>query len=169
MDQLSILLSPEERMYDTVREALEETLYSNGLDASYLTLEQRKNYYSVLFDKTSVVVRISNKPAPMLSVPTSSLLSTTDFCSMVDDKKSDYTKIKIFPSESIEKYAFMLQSVLQGIIDRIPKEYDCCSQYLACSDAQGCIHPDKKFALKCGYRKVLKSGKIFFGKNRNVD
>ena len=169
MDQLSILLSPEERMYDAVRGALEKTLYSNGLDASYLSLEQRKTYHSVLFDKTSVIVRISNKPTPALSVPTAILLSTPDFCSMVNDKNCDYTKIKIPPSESIEKYTYMLQSVLQGIIDRIPKEYDCCSQYLACSDALSCVHSDKKFALKCGYRKILKSGKVFFGINRNVD
>lgn len=44
----------------------------------------------------------------------------------------------------------------------------CCSRYLECSDAKQCVHPDPAFALGCGYRKILASGKIYYGENRNV-
>lgn len=54
-------------------------------------------------------------------------------------------------------------------IERVPKEFDCCSRFEACSDTKVCIHPDSSFSMLCGYRKILKNGKIFFGKNRNID
>lgn len=62
----------------------------------------------------------------------------------------------------------VLCAILHVLIDKMPKEWDCCSRYLACSDAKKCIHPDPAFAVKCGYRRILKSGRIFYGKNRNI-
>lgn len=168
MDQLALLLTPEEQAYEIIKPALEEALRYNGLDESYLSLQCRKNYHSVLFDRSTVVARISSKPTPSLSVPTSLLLSSQDYSSMVSSRQSDYSKISMLELSNITEYTFMLQAVLQGIIDRIPKEYDCCSRYMECSNAKACIHPDKKFALKCGYRKNLNSGKIFYGKNRSI-
>ncbi|MEG1240238.1 MAG: hypothetical protein RSD46_02700, partial [Oscillospiraceae bacterium] len=47
--------------------------------------------------------------------------------------------------------------------------FSCCSRYDACSDAKDCIHPDKKVSAACTYRRKLRQGIIFFGKNRNVD
>ncbi len=46
--------------------------------------------------------------------------------------------------------------------------FDCCSQYMQCSDAGYCIHPDIMFAGQCTYRQKLKNGIIFFGEKRNV-
>lgn len=46
--------------------------------------------------------------------------------------------------------------------------FDCCSHYMACSDAKQCVYSDIMFAGKCTYRKKLKSNIIFFGVNRNV-
>lgn len=57
---------------------------------------------------------------------------------------------------------------LQDAINRLPKGWDCCSRYMECSDAKRCVHPDPTFALSCGYRKILASGKIYYGTNRNV-
>lgn len=46
--------------------------------------------------------------------------------------------------------------------------FDCCSQYMQCSKASHCIHPDIMFAGQCTYRQKLKKGIIFFGEKRNV-
>lgn len=46
--------------------------------------------------------------------------------------------------------------------------FDCCSHYQECSDLGHCVHPDIMFAGQCSYRKKLKSGVVFFGKNRNI-
>lgn len=47
--------------------------------------------------------------------------------------------------------------------------FGCCSKYLECSDAKRCLHADELRYASCTYRKNLESGKIFYGKNRNVD
>jgi hypothetical protein len=46
--------------------------------------------------------------------------------------------------------------------------FDCCSRYMACSDARNCVHPSKEFSLSCSYRRAIKQGVIFYGVNRNV-
>ena len=47
--------------------------------------------------------------------------------------------------------------------------FDCCNRYLECSDAKECTHPDRDFSLCCSYRRMLKQGVIFYGKNRTTD
>ena len=85
--------------------------------------------------------------------------------------KSDesYVRVLIDQDHTIESYSSFLVAVTEAAIDRLPKEWDCCSRYNECSDAKTCVHPDKVFALGCGYRKILNSGRIFYGKNRNID
>lgn len=169
MDQLNLLMTPEENAYEKVKPFLIETLLENGLDDSYLTFEERKSYHSVLFKNTSLIVRFAGRPSASLSIPTSLLTASSGFSSMADEKKAAYTKIPLATLEDVQKHIFMLQDVLQAMIDRIPKDFDCCSRYMECSDAMRCIHPDKDFALLCGYRKVLRSGRVFYGKNRNIN
>lgn len=169
MDQLTIIQTPEDSAVDAVKSSMRKTLQENWIDESYLSVEPRKGYQSVLFNGASVVVRISSRPKPTLSVPTSVLLATESYSSMVDKPHNDYTKIKIDSFENINQYVNMLQEVLQVVIDRFPKDFDCCSRYLECSDAKRCVHPDTEFAVKCGYRKILRRGRIFYGKNRNID
>lgn len=45
----------------------------------------------------------------------------------------------------------------------------CCGRYMECSDAKICVHPDLDFAKGCYYFHNLRRGKIFYGKNRNID
>jgi len=46
--------------------------------------------------------------------------------------------------------------------------FGCCGSYLECSNVGHCIHSDIMFSGRCAYRQNLKSGKIFYGKNRNI-
>lgn len=72
-------------------------------------------------------------------------------------------------NEPVSEYANALADVLQETINQLPKEWDCCSRYMECSNAKRCVHPDPALALKCGYRKILASGKIYYGENRNIE
>lgn len=47
--------------------------------------------------------------------------------------------------------------------------FGCCSRYEMCSDAKKCVHENKLFACACQYKRNLESGRIFYGKNKNVD
>lgn len=49
------------------------------------------------------------------------------------------------------------------------ERFGCCSRYEQCSDAKKCIHPDFILSRACAYRKNLEAGKIFYGKNRNIE
>jgi len=57
---------------------------------------------------------------------------------------------------------------MECVIDAIPKQFDCCSRYEECSNAKRCIHPNPETALICGYRKIMKKGRIYYGKNKNI-
>lgn len=46
--------------------------------------------------------------------------------------------------------------------------FGCCSSYMECSNQKKCIK-DNDFSRNCYYRKNLEIGKIFYGKNRNID
>lgn len=84
--------------------------------------------------------------------------------------KSDNAFLRIPLTSDIEadKYTNTLCSILIDIIMSIPKEFSCCSRYKECSDVGKCIHPDRKFAMGCFYKRVLKSGRVFYGKNAKV-
>ena len=47
--------------------------------------------------------------------------------------------------------------------------FSCCSKYTECSDALKCIHENSMYARGCEYRKNLENGKIFYGKNKNIE
>ena len=85
--------------------------------------------------------------------------------------KSDekYKRILIDHEHSVESYTDFLLQITGEAMNRYPQEWSCCSRYMECSDAKSCIHPDKAFALGCGYRRVLNSGRVFYGVNRNID
>lgn len=46
--------------------------------------------------------------------------------------------------------------------------FACCGFYEKCSDEKKCIHEDLQYAKACQYRKNLESGRIFYGKNKNI-
>lgn len=45
----------------------------------------------------------------------------------------------------------------------------CCGKFNECSDNKKCVHENTFYARACYYRKNLEAGRIFYGKNRNVD
>lgn len=47
--------------------------------------------------------------------------------------------------------------------------FSCCSRFNQCSDAKKCIHENKLYSTACTYRKNLEAGRIFYGKNKNID
>lgn len=159
MEQFTMFFIPEVDAYEKIKPALIDILSLNGLEEEYLSIEEKKSYYSVYFDKSSVIVRIHSGRKPYIELP--------------DQKKKifgvkDYRRIPLSDLLDISLYQEDIRNSLESIIDGITKEFDCCHRFEECSNAKACTHPDKKFALLCGYRKILKNGHIFYGKNRNV-
>ena len=152
MDQLGLFYIPEIDAYEKIKPALLEVLFSNGLTEEYLSIEEKKSYFSICFRKSSVIVRIRGGKKPRIEIP--------DGC--------DYRKIPLSNLGEIHDFVPEIKDSLESVINNIAKEFDCCHLFEKCSNEKVCVHQNKDFALMCGYRKILKSGRIFYGDNRNV-
>ena len=147
-----------------------------GGDSSLLSITATKptkfsagGYTVVKFGNlTAFRIRIRGKQH-YISIPTSLAdLIPTDAPCKKPTKNEKYYRVLITDEYPFESYTPFLVNVVSETVNRYPKEWDCCSRYLECSDAKTCVHPDKAFALGCGYRKILSSGRIFYGNNRNI-
>ncbi|NLV86852.1 MAG: hypothetical protein GX025_06515 [Clostridiales bacterium] len=76
-----------------------------------------------------------------------------------------YRRIPLESIEDTAEYTSLLCEIAEAMILAIPKDFSCCHRYEACSDDGKCIHPDREFAMGCYYKRNLKSGQIFYGKN----
>ena len=80
------------------------------------------------------------------------------------------TRIRInYTSENL--VPFIEANVSYCIDNYVSKEssFGCCSRYEKCSDKGKCVHENLLYSKACAYRSNLEQGRIFYGKNRNVD
>ena len=76
-----------------------------------------------------------------------------------------------FPIDSPNLYSYIESIILYRLAHYRTAEstFSCCSKFNQCSDAKRCLHENKLYSTACTYRKNLESGRIFYGKNRNID
>lgn len=140
-----------------------------GGDSQLMNISATSSYTAVMFGNlTAFRLRIRGKQC-YISVPlTLADLIPNDAPTKKASTSEKYCRVLISDEHPIDSYISFLINIVGETVNRYPKEWDCCSRYLECSDAMTCTHPDKAFALGCGYRKVLSSGRVYFGKNRNI-
>lgn len=81
----------------------------------------------------------------------------------------DFTEVS-FSLGSVSIYSFIRDVVMQGLaIYESTSSFACCSQFIRCSDEKKCVHVNKLYSKGCMYRTNLEAGRIFYGKNRNID
>lgn len=66
-------------------------------------------------------------------------------------------------------FAALLQQAVDDYETPTNDAFGCCSKWEKCSDEKMCLHHNLLYAKRCMYRKHLEAGRIFYGKNRNVD
>ena len=72
-------------------------------------------------------------------------------------------------SPDLLHYMEMLKNMKRVIFrNLITDTFACCNDFERCSNALKCLHPENRFYNGCMYRKNLESGKIFYGKNKNI-
>ena len=161
----------EDSVYDILKNTLLEIVYSNNVSPEKLILKTGKSYSSVFYD-TQMAFRIccrDNHHYFGVSTIYTKLAPATLTQNITKDGRSEgFTNFAFDASHNgILQFAEFLSSVLDFAIDSLPKEFDCCSYYEECSNAKHCINP--RIATGCGYRRIMKKGRIFYGSNRNVD
>ena len=149
--------------------AMRVAVEQHGGNPGLLILSATKSYTAVLLCNFTVFrLRLRGKQYSISVPQIFSDLIPEDAPKMRVSSEPKYIRLLIDEHHSIDFYTSLLCQIAGTTVDRYPKEWDCCSRYLECSNAESCTHPDKAFAMQCGYRKILSSGQIFFGSKRNV-
>lgn len=149
---------------DQICHMLNQLIAENGLDGLTVGVSELKSSasstkHSIVFLDNLIVRVYIGKKKKYLELP--------DIKKPNERKK--LVKIDFADLREILDYYDRIADVCQYRLDGALKEFSCCSQYMACSDAKICTKADKLEALGCYYRRVLHSGRIFYGINRNVD
>ena len=94
------------------------------------------------------------------------------------DVEINKRKSEVFTRVSINENSDAIKSLVKFIIESLFDDFfvsggghrfGCCNLYVECSDAKKCLHENKMYARGCAYHHNLSAGKIFYGKNRNID
>lgn len=169
---LTSFQTKEEQTYFLVEAQIRSVILKNFLGEEYLSFQACKDYWSITYS-SALIARIHfGKKLSYFSVDVHASQALLDQAGIAYDiKKSekDFARILIHEPEDIIPALDIIAAVTQKVLDAIPKEFDCCSRVEACSDAQKCIQPDDAMRIGCGYRKIMASGRIFYGENRNVE
>ena len=155
----------------SIRPALVQAVIKQGGPGDLIAFKPRKAATSVSFQSFTVFrLCLREKGQQYLSIPSVFQdMIPPEFPSKNLRSDTGYVRLYIDGEHPVESYTEFLAKIAGETVNRYPKEWDCCSRYMECSDAKHCVHPDKTLALECGYRKILNSGKVFYGKNRNID
>lgn len=86
--------------------------------------------------------------------------------------KSDTANVHVFLSKKAESLVPFIKEIIEyELANYVSKaaSFGCCSRFIECSDAKHCVHENKLYSKACMYRTNLDAGRIFYGKNRNID
>ena len=162
----------EERTFHLVEETIRGVIRTNSLGEEFLSFQKGKTDYWSITYFGALIARIHfGKKVSYFAVDAAVKGQLEKSGIRYDTTKSDqdFVRILLREPEDILPCLDVVVAVTQRVLDSIPKEFDCCSRFQACSDARRCVQPDDALRIGCGYRKVMASGRIFYGTNRNID
>ena len=100
------------------------------------------------------------------------ILEQKSFDITYSKRESDaFTRVSIDHKSDrfIEFSLLVIKSMLDTYFSKGGQSFGCCSMFEECSDTKKCLHENKLYARGCAYYHNLKQGRIFYGKNRNVE
>lgn len=170
---VDIGVSKEREAYSIVEKALRETLSKDNLSPDSVFFRegdsQKSQFSSIyLFSENNLLCRICFRGKQnYISVPAQYKdLIPEEYEYRVLASDPGVCRITLNTTQDVEGLTDVLCDIVEAQTDAYPAEFGCCSRYEACSDACRCIHPDPNMAIRCIYRKNLKKGRIFYGKNK---
>ena len=86
-------------------------------------------------------------------------------------KSDDIYMHVIIPANHAELANYIKKNAKYAYVNYQPKvaRFGCCGNYKECSNAKKCIHENKLYSKACFYRENLEAGRIFYGKNCNIN
>lgn len=168
-------LEKEKETFDAMQPILQSVLLRENIPFDSITFRQveaeQSQYSSVYFyGEGNLFCRISFRGKQSHFSISSKYENIIPESVITKKTKSDnnYVRIPISNPTEICNYSELLSQILDDTINTLQNDFSCCSRYEECSDAKKCINPNVEFALHCAYRKNLKKGNIFYGKNKTI-
>lgn len=168
---MEAMIPDEQKAFELIYPELKDIIYNAPIDSGILIFQEIADCSSVYFLDSSEIffrVRLRKKTRYILFSEEFVDLLPPDTETIRTKSEAGMVRIPMQTYKDILKYVPALRGILERLCRR-HRDFGCCGRYEACSDAKACIHPDPKFALGCMYRQNLRDGKIFYGKNRNID
>ncbi len=112
--------------------------------------------------KDGIELLVRNMQFDQISLPPTAKLK---------DLKSDKVfRHVVFDASDSDVFLYIRENILYCLRNYRSKArtFGCCSQFIRCSDERRCVHENKLYSTACTYRHHLESGRIFYGKNKNV-
>lgn len=179
MEQLNLFAIPAEKdaewVFGFFADDLQNVIERNNVPSTILQKQMRNGFLSVFLDYQNVLETASSQSdvgrvlfriyikKKVHYFEISTFFIDEGHMLSEQDKKQGFVRINFETEpESFLQYKDILCNALDKAIDSIPKEFDCCHMYNQCSNAGKCITPRKHIALKCSYRRILKSGKVYY-------
>ena len=152
-----------------------ETVYNSILrmlreDDSTVTLRINKNNASIyMFGSVAFSIRINSRTRCLESYSPVAI-SYVDRIPGASVAKDESVRFPIATSKDVVPVIEeMVNAVYEFQRDELRGEpFGCCNDFVRCSDALKCLHVGDRDYAGCMYRKNLESGRIFYGKNKNI-
>ena len=166
MEQLSIGFD-ERPDNEVIREALIQEI-NNPEFTKYLAVEVLKSGVVSIRAKNTVCARIKlTGNLHYMEVKSENLPLFNN--GQKEETNNDWARIEIDTIDDALAMTKPLSAIFVLVLTKEGAGFGCCSRYMQCSDEKKCLHPDFLTSLACAYKRNLEAGRIFYGKNRNID
>lgn len=165
-DELVQVSSPLDQARDALHAEFEPRLIELGDMRQEIGIRKNSNYLSIQAN-SSIAARIYIlKKGIRLEVKDKHVKS---FPGLVFESKNGMSKVSLSSLSELLALADQLCTIaVDELVSHTGEGFGCCSLYEKCSDTLRCIQPMQFFSLACAYRKNLESGRVFYGKNKNI-
>ena len=170
MEQISMFSSDEKSLTEQVLTNIENILKSEDRTELKLKFSQSDDYDLIGFEEKPIDFRVKfGKKISYLSVRL--------YCKKIlekygieckQERSIPWVRLALSEPKEIYKYKPLILEIYDKRLAELPDGFDCCSLFVACSDAGECVQPLKDIYKECRYRIKLKNGIIFHGKNRTI-
>ncbi len=176
-------------MLDTIAHERDLPIHSLYLKANVSRDGQKIVSYSVLIDEPDYPLPRNGKRVPLhistvLRIKETRkrielLICTSVFKYVAAPEEAEIKNVEADSANThvlFPKGSYSLVSYIKRITEYELENYvsqaatfGCCNKFIECSDAKRCVHENKLYSKACSYRANLESGRIFYGKNRNIE
>lgn len=154
-------------MINKIFNDINNILKLSGMDISNVQIKENLNDYTMYFHNTAVIKFLPNKTEYLYIRCVDTIQLPDKYTFKTVKSLPDYLQFEYDTNDTLTALSDYFLSMFINS-SPIQEPFGCCHNFILCSDALKCIHPDPIFSSGCMYRENLEQGKVFYGKNRNI-